>query len=161
MKNTTLIGLLCLFIFTLQAQQGSIDKIGISSAVSSDNKLKCIIGSPYGKHLSDSGGSLTVSAQYSSKNAVVVSSASELLNSKMQVKVYPNPSSTELVVDMLNDDTIINITLTDMQGRVVITKLNSPSNSRIDISALSSGNYILNIQDIKGNNIQNFNIIKN
>lgn len=161
MKNTTLIGLLCLFIFTVHAQQGSIDKIGISSAVSSDNSLKCIIGSPYGKHLSDSGGSLTVNSQYSSKNAVIVSSASNVPNDKIQVKVYPNPTSMELIIDMLNSDSAINIILTDMQGRVIISKNNFPSTSKVNISELSSGNYILNIQDTNANNIQNFNIIKN
>jgi hypothetical protein len=57
-------------------------------------------------------------------------------------RIYPNPASTFLNIDIPNKGQII-VTLTDITGQTVIT----PTSGTIDISTLANGLYILNIYD--------------
>ena len=66
---------------------------------------------------------------------------------KESVKVYPNPASDFILVDVecLNFKSS-NIELFDMQGKLVkASRLNSQKGNIVDVSSLSSGAYTYNV----------------
>ena len=79
--------------------------------------------------------------ELSSTNSIVENNAVDLI-------IYPNPAQDHLFIQ--TDNVISNITITDMQGRVVSQHSNE-SNQEIDIQHLKPGNYLI---EISGNNMQ-------
>lgn len=66
--------------------------------------------------------------------------------------VYPNPSSDVLNIDNTVDALLQDISITDMNGRVVKTiKLSGQSSAKLNISDLTTGVYMMNIISDKGN----------
>jgi hypothetical protein len=60
--------------------------------------------------------------------------------------VYPNPSSKEITIQIENPFEKTTISLSDLFGRVVLTKTSENANSlNLDISMLNSGTYILTL----------------
>jgi streptogramin lyase len=97
-------------------------------------------------------GSLYVSTSSSTKKVIKITSPSLGLgdNAKPvnEISVYPNPVSDYLYIENNKDVIIETIDLYDMTGRVV--KKYTPSevqNDNISVSGLSSGNYILKINN--------------
>jgi hypothetical protein len=75
---------------------------------------------------------------------------------KNTVKLYPNP-----VVDVLNiesPDKVKSITVFDATGRSVSTHVLNASKSQVNLSALASGVYVVNIVTDKG--VQTVKMIK-
>ena len=71
--------------------------------------------------------------------------------------VFPNPANDQLTVRLASEINSGTITLTDLNGRVVLTKEVSTNASEIsvDVSNLASGMYTLHVQSEKGvNSIQ-------
>lgn len=73
--------------------------------------------------------------------------------------VYPNPSNNELFISVKKEVKNAKLTLADINGRVIISKiltLSISEDTRLDVSHLASGAYILNI---KGKSINTFDKI--
>jgi hypothetical protein len=66
-------------------------------------------------------------------------------NSAAQVNVYPNPVNTSLHVDAPSG-TIANAVLMDLTGKPVL-RVNGPVISTIDVSPLTAGSYILELNN--------------
>ena len=68
------------------------------------------------------------------------------------LNVYPNPANDVLHITNSSSDAIVGIKITDLTGKVVYEN-NSTSaiNNTIDVSNLSSGNYVIEIN--KGNTL--------
>jgi len=68
---------------------------------------------------------------------------------ELSVKVYPNPASDYLKIDLgkLNDNALLE--MFNEKGQLVLSKENIHSGSQIDISSLKKGFYILRIHDDK------------
>jgi uncharacterized repeat protein (TIGR01451 family) len=71
-----------------------------------------------------------------------------IIEEQMQIKVYPNPT-TSLVNIVKNDDLEIRILVIDNLGRVLISKESSDSITQIDLSKIPSGIYYLSINNGK------------
>lgn len=73
-------------------------------------------------------------------------------NRSEELSVYPNPSHNQLKIKLANnaaiEDAIVEIRSID--GSLKLKLTNYQSNQVIDISSLSSGLYILNVQDATG-----------
>lgn len=81
----------------------------------------------------------------------------------LNVKVYPNPTTTMITVDIM--DTQLSqmiIEIVDMNGKVVSKGTYAGISNKIGINASSweNGNYILQLKDISGNRIGSYQIIK-
>ena len=63
------------------------------------------------------------------------------------VSVYPNPVRDELTIDFKGDLMTKNINILDMQGRVVFTMQSNQQQVRIDMSALSAGQYVVQLSN--------------
>lgn len=62
-------------------------------------------------------------------------------------KVYPNPSIDFITIDDLPENVIINVKISDMQGRNLIDIKNYNVNDKIDVSNLSSGIFIISVNE--------------
>ena len=62
------------------------------------------------------------------------------------VRIYPNPASDILIVELKGDEKIANITLCDMQGRIVEESNASP----VFLGHLPSGVYVVHVTDSEG-----------
>jgi hypothetical protein len=78
-----------------------------------------------------------------------------------QVKVFPNPSSSTLSITYDSSlGTIKSFRITDNQGRLIVNNSFEGSETTIDLNAIASGIYILELQTIDGISITK-KIIKN
>lgn len=76
-------------------------------------------------------------------------------------KLYPNPVSEKLFIDMADDQNdIYYITITTLQGRVAMMLPKPEWQNGIDISSLSEGTYILKLTDEKTKSVTNKKFIK-
>jgi hypothetical protein len=95
------------------------------------------------------------------QSQLVVTAVSTIDNSS-EINVYPNPASTEVIIDVAkSNDGYQKVYFTDMLGRqiAVPVTLNS-SVITCDVSSLSSGTYLLNLVMKNSNIILNYKIIK-
>lgn len=69
-----------------------------------------------------------------------------------QLAVYPNPSSNQIQISLKNDSELNNalVEIRSLDGSLKIKLTNYQSNQTIDISSLTSGMYILSVQDASG-----------
>ncbi len=79
------------------------------------------------------------SLQYT--DIATVSVLDEIIKS---VKVYPNPCS--YYINISSPEIIKDLTITDMQGKIIIQKKNCGTKTNIDISELDTGNYIVSLE---------------
>ncbi len=91
---------------------------------------------------------------YSFRNVLILSTPENSLN---DLKIYPNPAHSKLIIQFATNN-FDSISITDVNGRTVLTKKTMVSNE-IDISALKSGMYFITITSSGGNITKKF--IKN
>jgi hypothetical protein len=60
--------------------------------------------------------------------------------------MFPNPA-TDILSIQFNDTSELKVTLFDLLGRKVISKVLDSNNSDIDVSTLASGTYIVQMQN--------------
>lgn len=87
-----------------------------------------------------------------SKNSIVTNTV-ELANQKL--KIYPNPVSSELTVDLKSGEKILSLRITDMNGRI-LKKEESPASNKINVSNLARGIYFIQVKTDKTIYIQQF-----
>ncbi|MGB1267809.1 MAG: T9SS type A sorting domain-containing protein, partial [Schleiferiaceae bacterium] len=69
----------------------------------------------------------------------------------LEMKVYPNPSSTGLMnVVTANNVAIETLTVFDITGRVVVQKQGLGNATELDLTAWNSGVYILKVETEQG-----------
>jgi len=72
-------------------------------------------------------------------------------NSESNIKVYPNPASETVNINIGIDNKKYNVTLTDINGRMIISEDFNSIESEMNLKSISSGVYILKV-DIAGEN---------
>lgn len=70
--------------------------------------------------------------------------ASVYFDDGLIIAIYPNPANNLIYVDGLKEDTQTNISITDINGKTVLTATNQSSH-KINIQNLASGVYYINI----------------
>ncbi|REC50041.1 T9SS type A sorting domain-containing protein [Chryseobacterium pennipullorum] len=68
-----------------------------------------------------------------------------------KVQLFPNPASD--VLNIITSSEIINVSVTDISGRMIQVKLDG---NKVDIRSLPSGNYLINIETKEGKTSQRF-----
>jgi hypothetical protein len=63
-----------------------------------------------------------------------------------QLNIYPNPVTDVLNVQWKNTNESANLSIRDLSGRLVLSERVANGNAVLDLAALSSGNYILELQ---------------
>ena len=92
---------------------------------------------------------LLVQAEAVSPSANVTTTGIDISPKQISVSIFPNPADNILTVQLaeLSDAAI---TLTDIEGKVVMQKLVSQNQFQLDISSLPKATYFLNIKTAKG-----------
>ena len=81
------------------------------------------------------------------------------ITSNSEVKIFPNPTSNVLTVDLGNLENVERITLVDLQGKVMYESLAVNNNIvKIDMTQFSNGFYMLQVQGKEINNV--FKVLK-
>ena len=72
--------------------------------------------------------------------------------SESLVSIYPNPTDNEVSISLLNNEIAV-VTVANVNGQTVISQelTRTTSETNVDVSHLSSGLYLVTIQDISGN----------
>jgi len=71
-------------------------------------------------------------------------------SSEIQVKIFPNPTSSELRLN-INDGNLYWVQVTDSQGKTVMDLGRLNGNTTHSIDELDAGIYLVQIRDVKGN----------
>lgn len=71
-------------------------------------------------------------------------------SSQIALSVFPNPSSSEISILIPKNDESVTLTLTDLQGKIILTKVFSKNfeiinDYKLNVSSLSKGLYILTL----------------
>jgi hypothetical protein len=89
-----------------------------------------------------------------------VNSISNLTNGEY-FKISPNPTSSEIKVDFqTNSNTELIFSLTDLNGRSIITNKKIKTNQKINLNTIPAGNYVVTIKEKDGRLILNQQIVK-
>lgn len=84
----------------------------------------------------------------------------EQMTLNTNIRLYPNPSNDYIYIkNVSNVIENMNIYITDISGKVILTEKNKISNSAINIAALSKGSYMIRIEKNSGIVVKKF--IKN
>lgn len=92
-----------------------------------------------------------------------ITSVGEPLSNNFAIKVYPNPASEFVWVNLESDEIKgAVIELYDLEGKLVYNNKISITEgpSQIDLTNLSSSQYILRVSDYSGNVLQTYKLIK-
>jgi hypothetical protein len=79
----------------------------------------------------------------------------------VQVKIFPNPSTDNISVYLIGDNTQKKMTLYDISGKAVYTQQLNDMITNLDIHKLSKGVYIIKISGTNGKVLYSEKIIKN
>jgi hypothetical protein len=81
---------------------------------------------------------------------IIVNVGVEEIALEDQLNVYPNPVTDVLNVQWNNTNETANLSIRDLSGRLVLSERVANGNAVLDLSNLSSGNYILELQTEEG-----------
>ncbi|MDD3876272.1 MAG: T9SS type A sorting domain-containing protein [Bacteroidales bacterium] len=80
-------------------------------------------------------------------------------NSSEDLVIYPNPFSNQITIKNIMDDNPRLLTIFDLQGREVFTKMLYGADETINLSSLANNIYILSLSDI--NIVRKMKLVKN
>lgn len=87
----------------------------------------------------------------------IIDSSLEVNNFNINgLNFYPNPAKTEIFIKNSSEVTLSKIKIFDLTGKLVLTKTveNNEATPSVNIAALSSGMYLISIEDLTGNQYQ-------
>lgn len=93
--------------------------------------------------------STTLTQGFQQPNYEVISNVLESTESNLKVKVYPNPSSGLIQIEITNDQgKQAQLNITDVLGKILFNQsLNFSETNAVNLSHLASGNYFFSITD--------------
>jgi hypothetical protein len=83
-------------------------------------------------------------------NIITVNVGVEETTLESQLNIYPNPVTDVLNVQWNNTNETANLSIRDLSGRLVLSERLANGNAALELSNLSSGNYILELQTEEG-----------
>ena len=92
-------------------------------------------------------------------------SVRNLVNNSASISVFPNPANNVVTVDFTSNVTAANVQIFDVTGKMVISSelenvVNGKNSTKVDISSLVSGVYMLSVKTSNGNAFKKFVVTK-
>ena len=129
------------------------------SLLSSENKIRIRVKKPlqnYGYTISD-----TINATMPMYGAFIDASISSVNNQKLfEVKVFPNPTETNLTFQLKGNKERYNIEIFDITGKIYKSEMINTSSTTINVSDLSKGIYLYYIYNKDGSKLSKGKFIK-
>ena len=91
----------------------------------------------------------------SSNTSSILNHSSDHINDINSVSIFPNPAETFINIDLKEDVNVNDILIIDLMGKEVY-KSKSITSSRIDVSFLEEGNYIIVVNSNLGKQVGKF-----
>ncbi len=106
-------------------------------------------------------GSANILTQGMHQTKLLVTGVQELTIPGLEVRVYPNPTSDMLMIEVIQSgNDLFRYELFDVTGRKLILKQMNSNIEEIDMSSYVSGIYLLNVSDPTFNHVKICKIIK-
>ncbi len=163
-KTTALLS--ALFLFQLSFGQSispkAITSAGASNA-SSNTKVSYTVGEISVKGLSNGNINLGQGFTSSAVQSTTVTAIQEPIKELLQVKLYPNPASDLLFLDIENcKDSNIQISIYDISGKLISKETYVAQNNHIGINTQhwQTGSYLLQLSNSAGLTLGSYNILK-
>ena len=139
----------------------TIESVTFSAVASGNDNFQQVMGTPYGASLSGANGSLEISASYGEGTYEETVLTAEELNLQSIIRVYPNPTSYMVDVDLSRlPQGEYQLYLLDLSGKVVYEQMTPGPNEQIDMYSLATGTYVLGVQAEDTRKLGTFNIVK-
>lgn len=153
-KKSLLISTLTVCSFVTYAQQEIVSTQG-DSYTNGTNTIDFTIGEPVIESESDGTNDLT---QGFHQTKLLVTSVNDI-DKNFKVSVFPNPTSQFITIKIENvkGETY---QLFDINGKVVSTGRLTSASSKVDLSGLANGTFILSISNNKNKQLKTYQIIK-
>ena len=164
--NKTTVLLSALFLFQLSFGQSispkAITSVGASNA-SSNITVSYTVGEISVKGLSNGNINLGQGFTSSAVQSTTVTAIQETDKELLQVKIYPNPASDFLFLDIENSkDPNIQISIYDISGKLISKETYVAQNNHIGINTQQwqTGSYLLQLSNSAGLTLGSYNILK-
>jgi hypothetical protein len=91
--------------------------------------------------------------------ATIIVTAINSTSGQGSLNVYPNPFAGSVYIQR-DGGKRLQVQLTDMNGKIVMNKILSPSENQLELSTLANGVYLLNVYDSENQLMQSLKIEK-
>jgi hypothetical protein len=156
----------CFILCALVIKAQNLDRVSLTSGGLVNNKMDVVIGELFvftfdqGKGQSLETGSLGSITNTGGINL----QATGIATTKAQHKVlcYPNPVKEQLTFSVDNmKNTLVIIQIVNLTGKIIMqTRSDSPEYTKLDVSGLKPGQYILELKTSNNMDIPSFKFIK-
>jgi len=147
---------LTLVATVLAAHGQTIERVSFSAVAGSNDGFQPIAGTPYGAHLSNANGSLTITAEYG-ENTIEESGLLTGVEAARthQWRVYPSPTADVINVELPESSTI---RLFSVTGQLLKTLIANGMPFTMSMESYTAGAYLLKVEDTTG--ARTYRIIK-
>jgi hypothetical protein len=124
-------------------------------------QISWTLGEPVIETYAPAGGSAQLNQGFHQTNLSIVAADDPLAT--LQVRVYPNPTSSWIRFEAHSDAPAFGITLSDAQGRILLSQAATALQDQphtLDLSDYSPGVYLLHLFSQDGKSYQTFSIVK-
>jgi hypothetical protein len=136
--------LLTLLASTMVVNGQTIERVAFSSVASSNDNFQPVAGTPYGAHLSNANGSLTVAAEYGDgtieEGGIITSVENEQTEPWL---VYPNPTEDVLNIELPEQATI---SIYNSSGQLIQTQKANGMPYTMSMAGYATGQYLLKVE---------------
>jgi hypothetical protein len=134
----------------------TIERVVFSSVAGNNDNFQPIVGAPYGAHLSNANGSLTVAAEYGESTIMDGTLSIGSPNYRTERwRIYPCPTQDLLNIE-LPERAIVS--LYTSSGQLIQTQQADGKHYSISLASYSPGHYLLHVEDYNGQ--RTFHVIK-
>lgn len=155
MKQIILLITILLISVTLTAQE--VVSSGGETQSASGYEISWTIGEPVIETFTGGSNILT---QGFHQSKLTVTPITEFLNSKIELKVFPNPTSDFILIQFNELIENSGYTLFELTGKILESKLITSTETKLDLKNYASGQYILKLTKNSTQPLQTFKIIK-
>jgi hypothetical protein len=156
---------ICFIPFALGINAQNLDRVILTSGGLVNKEMNIVIGELFVFTFDKAQGqSLETGSLGSITNTGGINLQAGLTTAKVQHKIlcYPNPVKDHLIfsVDNMRNTPVV-IHIIDINGKTIMeTSTNSPENTKLDVSGLKPGQYILELKTSNSTDIPSFKFIK-
>ncbi len=77
------------------------------------------------------------------------------------ISIYPNPASEVMNVDIPSGYSLLDISLYDVTGKLILNKNQASEKLTIDVATMASGTYYLQVVNPQNKQLKTFKLVKN
>lgn len=140
-----------------QTIQNSVIASTGASASSGNVKMDYTLGEVVVETFSAGGNTLTQGFHQTNLTLVAIENP-ELFT---EISIYPNPASDVMNVDIPSGYSLLDISLYDVTGKLILNKNQVSGKLTLDVATMASGTYYLQVINPQNKQLKTFKLVKN